>query len=93
MTNLYRTARVCVLRPPSGTLPLLLYCFPLHPARQTFLVAAELTTIPLPFVDNTISLFTASVCQILPHRPLEETFATFATGIAKKSINNRTQNC
>lgn len=81
--NLDRTARVGVLRPPRRPLPLLLHRLALHPARQALLVPAVLASVPLSLVDDAVPLLAAGVREVLPHRPLEEAFAAFAT--AKKN--------
>lgn len=60
-------------------LPLFLHGFSFHPHLQAFLVAAILTSIPLPFIDNAALFFPASVRQVFPDRPFEEAFAPFTT--------------
>lgn len=49
--------------------------FPLHPHGQALLIAAVLAAVALALVDEAVLVIPAGVDQILPDRPLEETFA------------------
>ena len=40
----------------------------------------SLASVPLSLVDDAVSVLAAGVRQLLPHRPLEESLATLATG-------------
>ena len=45
----------------SASVPLVLDGFPSHSRGETFLIAAVLTPVSLPFVDHTILIFSAVV--------------------------------
>ena len=64
----------------SASVPLVLDGFPSHSRVETFLIAAVLTPVSLPFVDNTILIFSAVVLKFFSDRPLEETLAAL-TGV------------
>ena len=42
--------------------------------------SSSLASVPLSLVDDAVPVLAAGVRQLLPHRPLEETLATLATG-------------
>lgn len=67
------------LIPLLGALTFLLDRLPFHPHRQTLLVSAVLTPIPLPLVDDAGLLLATGVGKVLADGPLEESFASFAT--------------
>ena len=52
--------------------------FSFHSHRQTFLISTILTSITLPFVNNTTPFLSASIGQIFSHRPFEESFTSLA---------------
>ena len=62
----------------SASVPLVLDGFPSHSRGETFLIAAVLTPVSLPFVDHTILIFSAVVLKFFSDRPLEETLAALA---------------
>ena len=53
-------------------LPFILDCFFFHSSPDTFLISTILTSIPLSFVDCTLSVVSACIIQIFPHCSLEE---------------------
>lgn len=53
--------------------------FPLHAHGQALLVAAILTPVSLPLVDQTVLVVTAGVGQVFAYCPLEEALAALAT--------------
>ena len=59
------------------------HTFPLHAHAEALHIAAVLTPITLPLVDDAFLLITTCVCQILTHCALEETLAPF-TAVKKK---------
>lgn len=54
------------------------YTFSLHAHGETLLVAAVLAAVALSLVDHAVLAVSAGVGQVLPHRPLEEAFASLA---------------
>lgn len=73
----HRTRRIHFLRLHlllllGATLPLLLDRFPLHAARQTFLVSTVLAPVPLPLVYDAVLLLAARIRKVFAYRPLEE---------------------
>jgi len=53
--------------------------FSFHAHCQTFLVAAILTAITLPLVDNAVLFISASILQLFAHSTLKEALAAFTT--------------
>ena len=63
-----------------------------HTNLNTFLVTAVLATIALPFIDDTISIVSACVCQVFAHRTFEETFAPFTATCQDEEKNQAVEN-
>ena len=55
-----------------GPLPLLLDSLPLHPTGNAFVVTTKLTTVPLTFVNQAVSVFTTCICKFLSHCSFKE---------------------
>ena len=56
---------------------------------STYAFSSSLASVPLSLVDDAVSVLAAGVRQLLPHRPLEETLATLATGISRHCHTGR----